>query len=305
MCSRMKFRVAVWMIAFALTVSPPAARAAHVGLLPMETVFQGRGRFEDLIAQIKSRAGQIRALSIGQRVCWFGQVLAGTPYKGFTLEIHDRIEAPSVNFNGLDCWTFFEVSLALARMVEEPAEQWTPESLLRYIEMDRYWGGRCDGTYLSRLHYLEDWLHDNTQRGLVHDLTRSLGGIAVANSAIEMTHNWKKYRYMRGNPEFRTGIMELESRLRSQPLVMIPKSRVRGIEDRLQNGDIIGIVGHDGDAYGTSHVGMAYRDKDGVLHFMHASAPSNYGKVVIDARLSDYLEKFRTHAGIMVARPVR
>ena len=301
----MRIRLAVGIIATALFVVPLPARAAHVGLLPMETVFQGRARFDNLISQIKSKAAQIRALSIGQRVCWFGQVLVGTPYKGFTLEIHDHIEAPSVNLTGLDCWTFFEVALAFSRMIEEPVEQWTAESLLRYIEMDRYWGGRCDGTYLSRLHYLEDWLHDNNQRGLVRDLTRSLGGIPVSNSATEMTNNWKKYRYMRSNPELRGGISDLESRLRRQPLVMIPKSRVPGIEDRLQNGDIIGIVGRDGDGYGTSHVGMAYRAQDGVLHFMHASAPSNYGKVVIDSRLSDYLEKYRTHAGIMVARPVR
>jgi hypothetical protein len=120
-----------------------------------------------------------------------------------------------------------------------------------------------------------------------------------------MTNNWKKYRYMRNNPEFRAGIAQLESRLRRQPLVMIPKSKVRGIEDRLQNGDIICIVGKDGDRYGTSHVGLAYRGKDGVLRFMHASAPFNYGKVVIDARLSDYLAKYKSHAGIIVGRPLK
>lgn len=296
---------AVMAAILAVFAVPANTPAAHVGLLPMATVFQGRARFESLVAQIKPKAERLRALPIGERVCWFGQVFAGTPYKGFTLEIHDRIEAPSVNLNGLDCWTFFEVALALARMVEEPVEQWTPETMLRYIEMDRYWGGRCDGTYLSRLHYLEDWLHDNAGRGLVRDLTRTLGGISVTNSATEMTNNWKKYRYMRNNPEFRAGIAALESRLRRQPLAMIPKNRVRGIENRLQNGDIIGIVGHDGDSYGTSHVGLAYRGSDGVLRFMHASAPSNHGKVLIDLRLSDYLEKYRTHAGILVGRPMR
>jgi hypothetical protein len=86
---------------------------------------------------------------------------------------------------------------------------------------------------------------------------------------------------------------------------MIPKGRVRAIEARLRDGDIIGIVGHDGDAYGTTHVGIACRGADGVLRFMHASAPFNYGKVIIEARLSDYLGKYRNHAGIIVGRPVR
>jgi hypothetical protein len=280
------------------------APARHTGLLPMERVFLGRDRFEARVRQLRPIVDKVRALPIGQRTAWFGQMLIGTPYKGFTLEIDDSIEAPSVNLFGLDCWTFFETALAFARMVEQPVEQWTPETLLRCIEMDRYWGGECDGTYLSRLHYLEDWLHDNARRGLVRDLTRSLGGVGVTNSAIEMTHNWQKYRYMRNNPDLRAGITDLESRLRRQPLVMIPKSRVRGIEDQLQDGDIIGIIGHDGDSYGTSHVGLAIR-RDGVLCFMHASAPRNYGKVVIESRLSDYLEKYRSHAGILVGRPVK
>jgi len=283
-------------------VTPAPAR--HTGLLPMGTVFAGQDRFETRIRQLRPIADKVRALPIGERTAWFGQMLLGTPYKGYTLEIDDHIEAPSVNLAGLDCWTFFEIALAFARMVDEPAEQWTPETLLRYIEMDRYWGGECDGTYLSRIHYLEDWLHDNAHRGLIRDLTRSLGGISVTNSAIEMTHNWKKYRYMRNNPDLRAGITDLESRLRRQPLAMIPKSRVRAIEDQLQNGDIIGIIGRDGASYGTSHVGLAIR-KDGILCFMHASAPFNYGKVVIESRLSDYLDKHATHAGILVGRPVK
>ena len=282
----------------------PVARARHVGLLPMGTVFIGQDRFEARVRQLRPIAEKVRALPIGERTAWFGQMLLGTPYKGYTLEIDDHVEAPSVNLAGLDCWTFFETALAFARMVEEPEDQWTPETLLRCIEKDRYWGGECDGTYLSRIHYLEDWLHDNSKRGLIRDLTRSLGGIGVTNAAIEMTHNWKKYRYMRNNPELRAGITDLESRLRRQPLTMIPKSRVRDIEDQLQNGDVIGIVGRDGGSYGTTHVGMAIR-KDGVLCFMHASAPFNFGKVVIESRLSDYLNKHATHAGILVGRPVK
>ena len=38
---------------------------------------------------------------------------------------------------------------------------------------------------------------------------------------------------------------------------------------------------------------------------MHASAPRNYGRVVIDSTLSSYLYRYGTHSGILVARPVR
>ena len=76
--------------------------------------------------------------------------------------------------------------------------------------------------------------------------------------------------------------------------------------EKLKSGDIIGIVSRDRPGfYSTSHVGLAYRTKDGVLHFMHASSPHNYGRVVIDARLSNYLYRFSTDSGILVARPLR
>lgn len=272
--------------------------------LPMEVCFKGEEKFYSLVEKLKGSVENLRKTPIGERTAYIGRWLVGTPYKGFTLEIHDRVEAVSCNLLGLDCWTFFETALAFARMVEEPVENWTPKTLLKYIEMDRYWGGKCTGDYLSRLHYLEDWLHDNARRGLIQDLTRSLGGVGVDNSAIEMTKNWKTYRYMRNNPSLRTGIAKLESRLRAKPLVMIPKSKVPAIEGQIKSGDIIGIVSKDGSAFGTSHVGIALR-KNGVLHFMHASAPRNHGKVVIDSRLSEYLNRFKSHAGILVGRPIR
>ncbi len=297
---RLRFRTLLAFLSLGLAKPIPASER-----LSLDTTFKGRDRFEWLIKSLRPKAEQLRAVPIGKRLGWFGRVFLGTPYKGFTLEIDDRIESPSVNFNGLDCWTFFETSLALSRMIELPPEKWTPDALLDLIETDRYWGGNCDGTYLSRLHYLEDWLHDNAKRGLIRDLTRSLGGYGVPNAAVEMTNAWRGYRYMRNNPDLRVGIAKLEERLRQEPLVCIPKDRVSGIEDKLQTGDIIGIVSRDGDAFGTSHVGLAYRTEDGVLHFMHASAPSNAGKVVIDARLSDYLDRFPKHYGILVGRPVK
>ena len=269
--------------------------------LPFDTVFKGREKFDAIVAQ----AAAWKQYPIGTRTALAGRALAGTPYKGFTLEIDDRIEAPSVNLHGLDCWTFFESSLALARMVELPQEQWKPETMVRFVELDRYRGGQCDGTYLSRLHYLEEWFHDNDRRGLVADLTRTLGGELTSHTAGEMTINWRTYRYLRFDPALRPGIRAMEQRVASMPLYHIPKSRVPAIEPSLRSGDVIGITTKDPGGTGTSHVGIAYRTPDGVLRFMHASAPRNHGRVVLDSRLSDYLNRFRTNAGIIVARPLR
>jgi len=272
--------------------------------LPFSTVFRGQDQFNRLVG--KAKAENWKALPIGERTAAVGQALVGTRYKHFTLEIDNRIESPSVNFNGVDCWTFFEIALGFARMLNEPESNWTPERMLSYIEQDRYRGGQCTGEYLSRLHYLEDWLYDNDRRGLIEDLTRDLGGRSVPHSAREMSAGWRHYRYLAANRSLLGPLARMEANVSSRPLYEIPKSRVAGVESKLRSGDIIGVISRDRRGlYSTAHVGLALRTSDGVLHFMHASAPNNYGRVVIDSRLSDYLYRYRTDSGILVARPVR
>jgi hypothetical protein len=295
----LQFSIAI--SAFLFFCSAAFASEMH---LPFSTVFKGRDQFDRVVALAKSN--DWRSLAIGQRTATIGQALLGTRYKHFTLEIDNRIEAPSVNFQGMDCWTFFETSLAFARMLNEPESNWTPENLLHYIEIDRYRGGECTGEYLSRLHYLEDWLYDNDHRGLVVDLTRQLGGTSVPHSAREMTQGWRHYRYLAANRSLLGPLGRMEAQVSSRPLYEISKGRVPKIESKLQSGDIIGIISRDPSGlYSTSHVGLALRTSDGVLHLMHASSPSNYGKVVVDARLSSYLQRYRTDSGILVARPVK
>jgi hypothetical protein len=272
--------------------------------LPFSTVFRGQDQFNRLVAKAKSE--NWAALPIGERTAVVGQALVGTRYKHFTLEIDNRIESPSVNFQGMDCWTFFEIALSFARMLNEPESNWTPERLLHYIEIDRYRSGECTGEYLSRLHYLEDWLYDNDRRGLVEDLTRSLGGRSVPHSAREMSVGWRHYRYLAANRSLLGPLARMEANVSSRPLYEIPKNRVAGIEPKLRSGDVIGIISRDRNGlYSTAHVGLALRANDGVLHFMHASSPGNSGRVIVDAQPSKYLYRYRTDSGILVARPLR
>ena len=303
----MFFRQSLPFLALFLTTQSPTPAATDPSpsavtstVLPFKTIFVGKNRFDQLIAN----AGPWVHLPIGERIAAVGRALIGTPYRGFTLEIDDKIESPSVNFLGLDCWTFFEVSLAFARMLAEPPTDWTPQTFLKLIELDRYREGHCQG-YLSRLHYLEDWLQDNERRNLVQDLTRRLGGVRAPHAAEEMQRAWKSYRYMRSSAEIRDGIAAMENRIARTPLYYIPKNRVAAIDPQIHSGDLICICSHDGKMIGTSHVGLAYRTPDNILHFLHASAPQNFGKVVLDQHLHGYLEHFKSAAGIMVARPLK
>src|SRR6266516_1108625 len=289
------------LIPFVLICSGAAAMESR---LPFSTVFKGQDQFNRLVAKAKS--GNWKALPIGERIATVGQALVGTRYKHFTLEIDNRIESPSVNFQGMDCWTFFEIALSFARMLNGPEANWTPEQLLHYIELDRYRGGECTGEYLSRLHYLEDWLYDNDRRGFVGDLTRDLGGQSVPHSAREMSAGWRHYRYLAANRSLLGPLARMEANVSSRSLYEIPKNKVAGIESKLRSGDIIGIISHDRSGlYSTAHVGLAVRTGDDVFHFMHASSPSNYGRVIVDEELSKYLYRYRSDSGILVARPLR
>lgn len=286
-----------------LFVLAPLAALRAQATLPLETTFKGRDVFDRLVA--RAQRENWRALPIGDRTTRVALAMVGTPYKGYTLEIDDHIEAPSVNFYGQDCWTTFEISLGFARMLRAKEAPYTPQDLLRMIELNRYRGGRCTGNYLSRFHFLEEMFYDNERRGLMTNVTRRFHGAdseRLSRDIREMTVMWKSYRYLRNNPHLRGEMTRIEARASALPVYHIPKSRVAAIEGEIRNGDILAVTCRDTGSY-TSHVGIAYRDDTGTLRIIHASSPRNFGRVTIDSRLSDYLFTYGDHAGIIVARP--
>lgn len=266
--------------------------------LPESVVFVGLGKYQALMD--KGRAENWQILPIGERTTKAGLALLGTPYRNFTLELDSRIETPCVNMDGMDCWTFFEIALAAARAMKV-SEHPTKADMLRMIETDRYRGGTCSGVFTSRLHYLEQWMYDNQARGLVKDVTPSLPGARKLNrDMVEMSAAWKSSKQLRANPSLVPEMARVEAQLTKKGIWYVPKSQVPAAEKYLKDGDVVCIVSNWPKSY-TSHVGLAYRDKSGVLRFMHAS--KNAGKVIVDSRLSTYLNRYKTHAGIMVVRP--
>jgi len=300
MTSRRRFLLQPGVVALAGTfLGTGRVRAASE--LPFATRFKGVDRFNALVAQATKEKWV--DLPIGERIATFGKAMRSTPYVSYTLEIDDHIEAPSVNFNGLDCWSFFEISLGLARMIARKQATYTPDDLLREILFTRYRGGVCTGNYLERIHYLEEWFFDNEARGVVENITRKLGHAQpiLGRKCQEMTILWKTYRYLRNNPELRPKMGKLEETISQLPVYCIPKDKVHLIEKDLKNGDILGIATKGQGAY-CSHVGLAYRTDDGVLRLMHASSQKDFKRVVVDKSISDYLKKFSGHLGVIVAR---
>jgi hypothetical protein len=294
-----------------LLVTSYGVIAVHVSAaeeVPFKTVFKGRERFDRLLKD--GRAKDWKSLPIGMRTGTVGMALLGTPYRHSTLEIDPRVEAVSVNFNGMDCWTFFETSLAFARLLTLPEEQQTPSMMLRLLELDRYRDGRCTGDYLSRHHFLETWIRDNARRGLVADITESLGGVRMPHHDVcEMSDSRNLYPALKNNEKMVERIREVEEEVSDLKVLYIPKSQVPRVEKQLENGDIICVTTRASESY-TSHVGLAWRDQKGVLRLLHATTNRDVGerenagrRVVLDERLSDYLDRIPRHAGIYVARP--
>ncbi len=291
-------RAALLILAAGFFAIPPAIHAEID--LPMSTVFKGRGTFDRLVARAESE--NWRALPVGERTVRVGLALAGTPYEGYTLEVDDHVESPSADFNGLDCWTFYEVSLGFARMIHAKPPPYAPEDLLHMVEMDRYRHGQCTGQYLSRIHFLEELFYDNQKRGLLTNITQRLPGAERMEhrDIREMTVMWRHYRYLRNNPSLLPEMAHIQEYVSNLPVYHVPKRYVAGDERYLQDGDIIAITSRDTGGY-TSHVGLAYRDPNGVLRFLHAS--SKQRRVLADDRLSVYLADKHDDIGIIVARP--
>jgi hypothetical protein len=286
-------------ILFALCLLGHIISGASAAGLPLEKTFVGQKKFTQLMK--KGYAAGWGRLPLGERVNKFALALQGTPYASFTLELDDRIEAPSVNMSGMDCWTLFETSLGMARLVALHPPPYSAGEMLRMIEIDRYRGGRCTGRFDSRLHHLEQWMYDNEARGLVTNVTPSLGGITLHRSMSDMGGHPGLYRQLKADPSLVPELVRVEDELSRRGIVYIPKAKVPAVEAKLKNGDIICVVTNNHESY-TSHVGLASRDAMGTLRFLHAS--KNYHKVLLDARLSDYLNNFSSHAGMYVVRPL-
>lgn len=269
--------------------------------LPMTTVFQGESKFQAVVA--KAERENWRNLPLGDRTIRVARELVGTPYKNFTLEVDDRIESPVVNMRAMDCWTFYENALAIARLLRYKPGPYKPTDMLQMIEVERYRNGVCTGSYLSRMHHLEEVFYDNQRRGYATNITSRLPGAERMQREIhEMTVQWQSYRYLKSNPSLIEPMGRIEAQVSKLPVYQIPKARVRGVEKYLQNGDICAITSRETTSY-TSHVGMITRIGDRA-YFMHATSDHDKGRmVVIDRPITDYVNGGSKHAGIVICRP--
>ncbi len=252
-------------------------------------------KFNDIITLSKSQ--KWKELPIGDLMVKIGQQLKGLPYVGGTLECEP--EQCRTTFSGLDCVTFFETSLCLARCIKKNTI--SHDDFVKEVTFTRYRNGKLND-YTSRLHYTADWIANNEEKKVVTNITAVLNGNKqFPNFNIGfMSSNSKYYPALISHPEFIPIISKQEKAVNAKKHFIIPKNSIESIEDLLQNGDIIAIAtSKKGLDY--AHTGMIYKD-GATTRFFHASSSKKI--VMIDARLSEYINSVSHYLGIAVARPL-
>jgi hypothetical protein len=253
--------------------------------------------FASLIAAAHAQGWD--TLAIGESVAGFGRALEGAPYVEGTLE-GPGPELCRVTTDGFDCVTFMETALNLARTTHRAgARKPTLEGITRAITYTRYRGGRLDG-YLSRLHYTSEWIADNIAKGVVEDVTPSLGGVPFPLNVDFMSKHPERYPALRNNPALVDSMRHIERRINSTIRTHVPRDRVAAIERKLRTGDLVAITtsirGLD-----YTHTGLIVREGSGA-RLLHASSKS--GRVMLDDRIGVYLARApRSTIGITVLRP--
>ncbi|MBS1904275.1 MAG: DUF1460 domain-containing protein [Bacteroidetes bacterium] len=249
-------------------------------------------------------ASRVGTLPIGARIVAAGKELLGKPYLDKTLEVGEDMIVPVCNLEGFDCVTLFENAWAFGRLAKNGSSV-RLGNLSAEIRTTRYRDGRENGFY-SRLHYTTDYFYNNTQRGLLKEMTRTIGkkyAILETKPINFMTKHPNLYKQLKDDPAMVAKMDSIERMISARGgFYYIKKENVEKIESGIQDGDLIGITtsipGID-----ISHTGIAVKGDDGRIHFMNAS--SVFHKVIISKEpLADYLANNSKQTGIIVYRPI-
>lgn len=251
---------------------------------------------KDILSEIFEKIDDAQNTPVNEIVVLTGQLLLETPYAPNTLEI-DK-EQLVINLRELDCTTFAENCLAIARCIKSGNK--TFEEYASQLQKIRYRNGIING-YPSRLHYFSDWIFENDKNGYLKDVSKPIGNIPYPIEVNFMGTHPSSYKQLEGNELNIKTIQEKEEEICTRKMYYIPKGNIKLFEPKLRDGDIVGITTSI-EGLDITHVGILIR-KNGRIHLMHASSKAK--KVIVSENiLEEYLNESTTATGIMVARPI-
>ena len=251
---------------------------------------------KEAVNQKLQQTGSVENDLIGEELVAIGKTFIGIPYVAKTLEVGEE-ESLVITLEGLDCTTFVENVLAFSLVKEKPEQNF--DSFVKTLEKIRYRDGKLNG-YGSRLHYFTEWISDNEEKGMIQNITASLGGTEVDKKLDFMSGHRDLYPHLKDDKSFQQ-IQETEKKLQQHPICILSQEMLALNEDQIQSGDIIALATSI-EGLDVTHTGFAIRADDGRIHLLHASSS---GAVEISALpLVDYLKKIEKNTGVIIARPL-
>jgi len=219
-----------------------------------------------------------------------------TPYVAATLE-NGLEEKLVINLRQLDCTTFAESVLALARTIKLKKTDF--ESFATELQKIRYRDG-IRNQYPSRLHYFSEWIQDNEKKGIISG-TVNQNGVKSDKVINYMSTHPSDYPVLKEHPELIPAIEQQEKKLSGKGFMYFPKSDVPNIYRNLKHGDIIALTSSI-DGVDVNHVGIIIK-RGNEFHLLHA--PLSGKKVLIsEGPITDFIKPASKNNGIIIARPV-
>lgn len=247
---------------------------------------------EEKLRKFASNSG----MPISDLIVEIGLSFLGTPYVAATLE-NGVEEKMVINLRELDCTTFAENCLALARTVKGGKTDFN--SFVAELEKLRYRDG-IRNKYPSRLHYFSEWIHNNSKKGIVSESVNENGEKSDKPINFMSTHP-SEYPVLKEHPEVIPEIAAQEKILSGTGFWYFPKSNLSNLTAHLKHGDIIALTSTI-DGVDVNHVGIIIQ-KGAEFYLLHA--PLSGKKVLIsDGPIADFLKPKSINNGIMIARPV-
>lgn len=220
-----------------------------------------------------------------------------TPYVAHTLD-ENLDEVLVVNLRELDCVTFVENVLALSFAVR--SNNLSMSYFKNKLTEIRYRNNEITD-YASRIHYTSDWVFENERKGLLENISKDLSGVKETKKIDFMSTHQSAYKQLANDDVMLSKIIQIEEAINNRGgFYYLPKVLIAEKEKDIPHMSVIGFVTSI-DGLDTTHVGFAYRKKNGDLTFIHASSAKM--EVVIDSMsLSDYCLSQKNCKGIIVAR---
>lgn len=250
-------------------------------------------KFEFAVAQ------SLAAKPINDVIVEIGKTFIGVDYGAHVLETEGE-EKLVVNMRALDCVTFYENCVTLARCIKMKKTTFT--DYIAQLQFLRYRDGKIDG-YPSRLHYTTDYWFNAEKKGILKVVTKEIfeekNVVEIPRPVNYMTTHRDRYKHLKDNDSNWKKIKAQEDAMNARKEYFMPKGNLHMFADRVNNGDLIGITTNI-QGMDIAHTGVAVK-VEGRLHFMHA--PITGSKVhITEVPLYEYLAKNGRQTGIIVAR---